>query len=128
MSYVPPIGDATAFRKGVIQLGGDLTGTAATPLIATNAVTEPKLAVSNNPASNQLLSWNGTAMTWVDAPAGTGGGVPATYALGRVRYNAGWPASRPSGYAYIDWIKNAATDPDPSASLMIPGDTISEWQ
>ena len=29
------------------------------------AVTEPKLNVSNSPSTNHVLSWNGSAMTWV---------------------------------------------------------------
>ncbi len=32
--------------------------------IANEAVTEPKLAVSNSPANNQFLRWNGTALEW----------------------------------------------------------------
>ena len=66
--------------------------------------------------------------TW-QVPAGGGGGgdVPSTYALGRVRYNSGWPASRPSGYAFIDWIKSGVSDPDPDGALMIAGDTITDW-
>ena len=45
------------------------------PKIVNDAVTEAKLAVSNAPGNNQLLSWNGTAMQWVPAP--TGGGSSA---------------------------------------------------
>jgi hypothetical protein len=41
------------------------------------AVTEPKLAVSNSPATNQVLSWNGTALVWV-TPA-TGGTTGSTW-------------------------------------------------
>ena len=66
--------------------------------------------------------------TWqVLAGGGGGGDVPSTYALGRVRYNGSWPASRPSGYAFIDWIKSGVSDPDPDGALMIAGDTITDW-
>lgn len=71
------------------NLGGDLTGTASTAQIpagavgatelATDAVTtlkiadanvtEPKLAISNSPATGQVLSWNGTNMAWAGALA-----------------------------------------------------------
>ena len=34
MSYTPPVGDATITRKGIIKLGGDLTGTADAPIVA----------------------------------------------------------------------------------------------
>lgn len=37
------VADATATEKGKIQLAGDLTGTAAAPLVADNAITETKL-------------------------------------------------------------------------------------
>lgn len=33
MSFKPPIGDATAIKKGVIQLAGDIGGTAASPTV-----------------------------------------------------------------------------------------------
>jgi Repeat of unknown function (DUF5907) len=36
--------DASTSTKGIVQLGGDLTGTASTPLIANNAVTNAKIA------------------------------------------------------------------------------------
>jgi len=127
-------------------LGGDLTGTASNAQIAANAVgtteietnavtaakildntiTEPKLAVSNAPGANQVLTWNGTTLVWT-TPASGGGGGGGAYDLGRVRYEAGWPSTRPTGYAYIDWIKSSSNDPDPSSSLMVAGDTISEW-
>jgi hypothetical protein len=54
-------------------------------------------------------------------------GSQGLYDLGRIRYSAGWPSTRPTGYAYFDWIKSSSNDPDPSTSIMIDGDTISEW-
>ena len=71
MTYVPPVGDATDIKKGLVQLAGDLSGTAAAPLVASNTITEPKLAVSNSPASNQVLSWNGSAMSWTNLTGGS---------------------------------------------------------
>lgn len=65
--------------------------------------------------------------TW-QIPSGTGGAVPTAYALGRVRYSGGWPTTRPTGYAYIDWIKSSVNDPDPTIGILVAGDTISEWQ
>ena len=80
-------------------------------------------------ANSQVLAYNSASSKWNNqTPSGGGGGVPTTYALGRVKYAAGWPGARPTGYAYIDWIKSGATDPDPAAGIMIAGDTISEWQ
>jgi hypothetical protein len=75
-------------------VGGDLSGTASnaqivagavgTTELAANAVTaakiidntitEPKLAISNAPGTNQVLSWDGTNLTWVTPASGGGGG------------------------------------------------------
>ncbi|MFZ1249414.1 MAG: hypothetical protein WAQ24_03765 [Candidatus Saccharimonadales bacterium] len=38
-------------------------------------ITEPKLSVTNTPASNQVLSWDGTGMTWVTPSAGVDDGT-----------------------------------------------------
>lgn len=64
-------------------VGGDLSGTASNAQIvanavtateiAANAVTEPKLNISNSPSTNNVLTWDGTNMTWA-APSGGGGG------------------------------------------------------
>lgn len=68
-------------------LGGDLSGTASNAQIvagsvgatelASDAVTEPKLAVSNSAGTGQVLSWNGSALEWI-TPSGGGGGADAT--------------------------------------------------
>ncbi len=65
-------------------VGGDLSGTASNAQLVPNAVgttqiadasiTEPKLAASNSPTSNQVLSWNGTALAWTTPASGGGGG------------------------------------------------------
>lgn len=82
----------------------------------------------SNPANNEVLAYDSGVQKWKNAAsAGAGGGVPSTYALGRVRYNSGWPVTRPSGYAYIDWIKSGPSDPDPASGLMVAGDTITDW-
>ena len=39
-------------------------GSVSTTKLLDESVTEPKLAVSNNPASGDLLGWNGTSMAW----------------------------------------------------------------
>jgi len=98
--------NASAGGSGDPVMGGDLSGNASsaqiiagavgTTELATNAittakitdanvttakladgsVTEPKLNVSNSPATNQVLSWNGSALTWA-TPASGGGGSAA---------------------------------------------------
>jgi hypothetical protein len=49
----------------------DATVTAAK--IVDNTITEPKLAISNTPSANQVLSWNGTALAWANDATGGGG-------------------------------------------------------
>lgn len=44
--------------------------TVSTAKIQNDAVTEPKLAVSNAPTSGYVLSWNGTALAWVASATG----------------------------------------------------------
>lgn len=41
--------------------------------IANDAITEPKLSASNTPTDGQILSFNGTNFTWVNASAGGSG-------------------------------------------------------
>jgi uncharacterized protein YjbI with pentapeptide repeats len=43
-----------------------------TAKVANDAITEPKLAVSNVPTTGQVLSYNGTTLTWITPAAGTG--------------------------------------------------------
>ena len=50
---------------------GKLAADAVTTVsVANDAITEPKLAVSNTPTSGHILSWNGTALAWVAASSG----------------------------------------------------------
>ena len=78
------ITDATTTVKGKIQLAGDLTGTADTPIVATGAITSTKIldgTIANQDVAdgtltgsklhsmsasmNQVLKWNG--LTWIPA-------------------------------------------------------------
>lgn len=60
-------GDATTGAKGVVQLAGDLAGTAALPSVAkVNGI-----AVSGTPSTGQVLTATGTtAATWQSAASG----------------------------------------------------------
>ncbi|WP_148285344.1 hypothetical protein [Flavobacterium sp. B17] len=62
--------DATTSAKGIVQLAGDLAGTAAAPSIASSAVTSAKIADGAVTASKlnqmsatsgQVLGWNGSS-------------------------------------------------------------------
>jgi hypothetical protein len=123
--------DATTTSKGIVQLAGDLAGTADTPLIAAGAVTNSKLAAtsvatgnlqdlavttakiadanitnaklgdasvgiiklntSNSPTNGQVLSYNGTTMTWVNAASSNptmGGDISGTASNAQIVANA----------------------------------------
>jgi hypothetical protein len=64
--------DATTSSKGIIQLAGDLAGTAASPTVAkVNGI-----AVTGTPTSGQIITATGaSAATWQNAPAT---GVPTS--------------------------------------------------
>ncbi len=124
MSYTPPIGDATASKKGIVQLSGALGGTASAPTIASAAissteltndsVTEPKLAITNSPSTNQVLTWNGTAMAWTTASAGavTIADLPAGSTITVAKSGGTWPA-RPTARTDII-VQWKGADPSPS--------------
>ena len=57
--------------------------------LAADAVTEPKLAASNAPGTNQVLSWSGSELTWATQTGGGGLTVSAwdtgtTYSIGEL--------------------------------------------
>ena len=80
------------------SMGGDLTGVASNAQIAsgavgttelsTDAVTEPKLAMSNAPSNGQVISWNGSALAWAGSPAYTKVNITTNYTV-------------PSGFHYV---------------------------
>lgn len=64
---------------GVLQYDGptakwqnkDLAGFVTSTALGDDVVTEPKLAVTNSPSSDQVLTWNGSALAWADTAATT---------------------------------------------------------
>jgi len=88
--------------------------------IADNTITEPKLAVSNSPASDQVLSWDGSALTWVTPAAGgapTYANIPAGSTITVAKSAGTWPA-RPTSRndVVVQW-----KGPDPSPSIVSSG-------
>ena len=61
---------ATHIADGAVGAGKLAADAVTTVSVANDAITEPKLAVSNAPTSGYVLSWNGTALAWVAAATG----------------------------------------------------------
>ena len=82
--------------------------------ITDNTITEPKLAVFNTPATNQVLSWNGTALAWTTP---SGGGAPV-YAFRNITVNATAVAG---DFIFADTTSGGITItlPTPAASAMV---------
>lgn len=89
-------------------MGGDLFGNASSAVVVAGAIstakladasiTEPKLAVTNSPSTNQVLAWNGSAMAWT-TPASGGGGGGGTSAVNQTVYS--YEPSTASGLSAI---------------------------
>ena len=62
--------DATTSAKGKVQLAGDLSGTASTPVVAPNAITNVKLA--NLSGTSQLKGSSSSSSSAADITLGTG--------------------------------------------------------
>ena len=68
-------GDITSIITGSASgLSGGATSGDVTLAIADDGVTEARLSMGNDPATNQVITWNGTEMRWAD-PGGGGGGT-----------------------------------------------------
>lgn len=95
------VGDATTVSKGVVQLAGDLAGTAASPKVSKiNGI-----ALSGTPSAGQaVIATSASAATWSTLPSGTGGSVDTSMLTGVVIEQSGVYPSRPAGYANVKFI------------------------
>jgi hypothetical protein len=64
--------DATTSTKGIVQLAGDLAGTAAAPTVVG---IQTRAVASTAPSNGQSLTWNSGTSQWVPATVGGGAGV-----------------------------------------------------
>ena len=64
---------ATELATNAVTTAKITDGNVSTAKLADGSVTEPKLNISNSPSTNQVLSWNGSALAWT-TPASGGGG------------------------------------------------------
>ena len=113
--------DATGMGGGLLTVASDATlsgdGTSLDPLgIADDSITEPKLAASNAPGTNQVLGWDGTALEWV-AQTG-GGGLTVSAWDNATTYNIGNIVTQNSR-AFLSRVdSNIGNDPDLEASAV----------
>lgn len=61
--------------------------TVTTAKLVASAVTQPKIATTNNPTATQVLTWNGSAMSW-STPAAGGSGSSSTAPINQTVYSA----------------------------------------
>lgn len=201
LSWVTPSGsgsvpDATSSVKGLVQLTGDLGGTAASPTvpglaakadasavvaltgtqtitgaknftgglqsggvavvttsdarltdqrtpsdgsvvtakIADNSITEPKLAISNTPSSSQVLSWNGTTLAWANPTTGGAGDPTMGGDLSGVASNAqivagavGATELASNAVTTVKVNDNAITEPKLAASNAPGTNQVLSW-
>jgi hypothetical protein len=102
MSYTPPVGDASTIKKGIVQLTGDLGGTASSPTVPGLA---GKASTSHTHVTTDITSGS---FDYALLPAGT--------TLTVVKSGV-WPA-RPTSRSdiVVQW-----KGPDPSPSIVGSG-------
>ena len=67
---------ATSTSQGAIQLGSDISGTAASPVVDG---LQGRPVASTAPTANQVLTWNGSAWAPATPSGGGGSGWPSTW-------------------------------------------------
>jgi hypothetical protein len=87
------VSDATSSTKGIIQLDGDLAGTATSPTVAkVNGIT-----VTGTPSANQVLTASSSsAAAWSTPAAGAGNATSSTPGLIQLDGDLGGSATSPS--------------------------------
>ena len=84
-----------------------------TTQLANDAVTEPKLAASNSPGTNQVLGWSGSSLQWV---SGGGGGFSVSAWDNASTYSIGNIVTQNSRAFMSRVDNNTGNDPDLEAS------------
>ncbi len=137
--------DASAGAKGIVQLAGDLGGggTAASPVIANNAITSAKINANavtyaklsaTGATSGQVLTYNGSALAWTTPSGGGGNGGRAVTGVKTSAYtpaageyvivnptSAGFTVTMPTGQASGTWVSLKNIGTNSNAVLVVPG-------
>lgn len=74
----------------------DMAGFVTSTALANDSVTEPKLAVTNSPGSNQVLSWNGTGLEWTNPTATPADATSSTKGIVQLAGDLGGTATAPT--------------------------------
>lgn len=101
----PVIADATTVSKGIIQLSGDLAGT-ATSVLVTKLQGKPISTLPPN--SGDVLTWDGISSSWIPSPAinafSAGGDLAGTNALQQVVGLTGTSGSTRVSSNALSWV------------------------
>lgn len=97
------VSDATTLAKGIVQLAGDLTGTAASPQLATTIGSSGTTGSSGTviPVISYDAKGRITAMSSTAVAIGSN-------TVGRVDHGAVNSVARPTGYYSIEWVGSVA--------------------
>jgi len=101
----PIIEDATTVSKGIIQLNGDIAGT-ATNVLVTKIQSRPVSTLP--PSSGDVLTWDGMSASWIPSPAvnafSAGGDLAGTNAIQEVIGLTGTSGSTRVSSSGLTWI------------------------
>jgi hypothetical protein len=104
----PVITDATTSSKGIIQLSGDIAGT-ATNVVVTKIQSKPVSTLPPN--AGDVLTWDGGSSSWIPSPAvnafTAGGDLVGTNSLQQVTGLTGSAGSTRVSSNSLSWISGA---------------------